>query len=84
MMTINYIMSLTELPDQRLIYKSEIEFWWGHKNEKLRHQLSSFVMYKNIFNIAGKLPTATKKFGIKSVEGFFNNMFNSNPKRLTF
>ena len=28
---------------------------------------------------------ATKKLGIKSVEGFYNNMFNSNPnKRITF
>ena len=85
MMTINDIMILTGTPDWCLMYRPEVEFWWGYKNEKLHHQSCSSVMYKNLFNLIGKLPTATKKLGIKSVEGFYNNMFNSNPnKRITF
>ena len=46
-------------------------------------------MFKKLFSnfandLVRKLPVATKKFGIKYVENYYNNMFNSNPKRLTF
>ena len=41
-------------------------------------------MQKNVSNLEGKLRTATKKFGIKFVEGFYNNMINSNPRTLSF
>ena len=44
------------------------------------------VVFKKIFsnvgnNLVQELPAATKKFGIKSVEDFYSNMFNSNPER---
>ena len=47
-------------------------------------------MFKKFFsNLANdlvqKLRAAVKKFGnIKSVEDYYNSMFNFNPKRLTF
>ena len=46
-------------------------------------------MLKKIFsNLANdlvqKLPAAANKFGNKSVEGYYNDMFNFYPKKLTF
>ena len=46
-------------------------------------------MFKKLFsNLANdlvqKLPAAAKKFGNKSVENYYNDMFNLNPKKLTF
>ena len=46
-------------------------------------------MFKKIFsnlanNLVQKLPAAAKKFGNKSVEDYYNDMFNLNPKKLHF
>ena len=46
-------------------------------------------MFKKVFsNLANdlvqKLPGAAKRFGNKSVEDYYNDMFNLNPKKLTF
>ena len=46
-------------------------------------------MFKKLFsNLANdlvqKLPTAPNKFGNKSVEHYYNDMFNFYPKKLTF
>ena len=46
-------------------------------------------MFKKLFpNLANdlvqKLPALAKKFGKKSVEDYYHNMFNLHPKRLTF
>ena len=35
-------------------------------------------------NLVQKHPTAAKKFGNKSVEDYYNDMFNLNPNKLTF
>ena len=35
-------------------------------------------------NLVHKLPEAAKKFGNKSVEDYYNDMFNLNPKKLHF
>ena len=46
-------------------------------------------MFKKLFsnlanNLEQKLPAVAEKFGNKSVEDYCNNIFNLNPKRLTF
>ena len=46
-------------------------------------------MFKKLFpNLANdlvqKLPALAKKFGKKSLEDYYHNMFNLHPKRLTF
>ena len=46
-------------------------------------------MFKELFsNLANdlvqKLPVAANKFGNKSVEDYYNDMFNFHPKKLTF
>ena len=46
-------------------------------------------VFKKIFsnlanNLVQKLPAAAKKFGNKSVEDYYNDMFNLNPKKLHF
>ena len=46
-------------------------------------------MFKKLFsNLANdlvqKLPTAPNKFGNKSVEDYYNDMFNFYPKKITF
>ena len=35
-------------------------------------------------DLVQKLPAAAKKFGNKSLEGYYNDMFNLNPKKLHF
>ena len=41
-------------------------------------------LYSNLANdLVQKLPAAAKKFDNKSVEDYYHNMFNSNPKKLT-
>ena len=46
-------------------------------------------MFKKLFsnlanNLVQKLPVVAEKFGNKSVEDHCNNIFNLNPKRITF
>ena len=46
-------------------------------------------MFKKLFsnlanNLEQKLPAVAEKFGNKSVEDYCNNIFNLNPKILTF
>ena len=46
-------------------------------------------VFKKIFsnlanNLVQKLPPAAEKFGNKSVEAYYNDMFNLNPKKLNF
>ena len=46
-------------------------------------------MFKKLFsnlanNLVQKLPVLAEKFGNKSVEDYCNNIFNLNPKRITF
>ena len=42
-------------------------------------------LFSNLANdLVHQLPTAARKVGNKSVEVYHNNMFNLNPKRLTF
>ena len=46
-------------------------------------------VFKKLFsnlanNLVEKLPAATEKFGNKSVEDYYNDMFKLNPKKLTF
>ena len=41
-------------------------------------------LFSNLANdLVQKLPAAAKKFGKKSVENYYNDMFNLNPKKLT-
>ena len=42
-------------------------------------------LFSNLANdLVQKLPEAAKKFGNKSVENYYNYMFNLSPKKLTF
>ena len=46
-------------------------------------------VFKKLFsnlanNLVQKLPVVAEKFGNKSVEDYCNNIFNLNPKRITF
>ena len=42
-------------------------------------------LFSNLANdLVQKFPAAAKKFGNKSVEDYYNDMFNLNPKKLTF
>ena len=46
-------------------------------------------MFKKVFsnlanNLGQKLPAAAKMFGNKSVEDYYKDMFNFNPKKLHF
>ena len=46
-------------------------------------------MFRELFSslandLVQKLPVAANKFGNKSVEDYYNDMFNFHPKKLTF